>query len=659
MAKPTRVPIQTPTSDENELGQVQREADQELRRTRRTVRVASGLSLTVWLMLITWALLEPDLSGRVPIVFDALVATGAWATALLLVWYVSVTATRTLDRHMGRMRQLGEQLQVMATRDALTGVRNHAAFVDELRSELYGGTGASSHALALVDVDHLKAVNDTYGHQMGDAVLRSVAEALTRDGALVGRYGGDEFIAALRDTSREAAEEYRRAVLDDLARADLRDPETGAVVPVSASIGLAMYPEEAKTIHDLIALADSAMFSSRQRRGAGAGDVAAAGLLGGERAAEMVGEIVPLLTSHGDLSEKLRLVAYQLSVGAGYDGVNFALLTPEPGAPLAANTFARAPAELVDEWNRIQGADTGPHPMRLLLERARRPVVLDDPWNDENLLRAERDLLRAAELRSVLVAPMIWQDRVVGLLGVASKREAAFTPLDARFLATVAIQVTAIVQVTTLLDQIQSTSVRLAQARNETVMLLAASAEAHDSSTGNHLQGVRILSEALALELGYGEDDARQLGLAAVLHDIGKIRVPDSILARSGRLSSEEWELMKHHTTWGSEFLSGRPGLEQAAAIARSHHECWDGTGYPDGLSAEEIPEAAAIVAVADSFDAMTSDRPYRPRRSADDALQEIISHRGSQFCPRVVAALERLHRRQGLPLPLDGRHAA
>ena len=136
-----------------------------------------------------------------------------------------------------------------------------------------------------------------------------------------------------------------------------------------------------------------------------------------------------------------------------------------------------------------------------------------------------------------------------------------------------------------------------------------------------------------------------------MLHDIGKIRVPESVLASTGQLAGEEWELMQHHTTWGAQFLANRPSLDLAATIARSHHERCDGSGYPDGLSGEAIPEAATIVAVADSFDAMTHDRPYKAGRSIDQAVREITACSGTQFNPRVVAALERLYQRNALPL--------
>jgi HD-GYP domain-containing protein (c-di-GMP phosphodiesterase class II) len=107
---------------------------------------------------------------------------------------------------------------------------------------------------------------------------------------------------------------------------------------------------------------------------------------------------------------------------------------------------------------------------------------------------------------------------------------------------------------------------------------------------------------------------------------------------------------MQQHTIWGAEFLRATPGFELAAMVAISHHERWDGQGYPYGLIGDEIPEAAAIVAVADAFDAMTNDRPYRDGRPAASAVEEIEACAGRQFSPRVVAALVRLHAREGLP---------
>jgi len=538
-----------------------------------------------------------------------------------------------------------------ARRDPLTGVLNHAAIVDELRSLISDGRDGAPCAVAMIDVDDLKAINDTFGHQVGDAVLVAVADALLRDGALVGRYGGDEFVAVLPGADRDAAERYSEEVLSALAGAALRDPQSDASVPVAVSVGLATYPTEAGRIEELIDLADSGMYGAKRQRPLGSASMTISQPLGDERAAKMVGEIVPLLTSPGELSDKLRLVARRLSVAASYDAVSFELFAPQPKVPPELNTFGGLPDDLMEAWKREQRKPShARHPIRLLVKQGR-PIILDDPQHDPRLTRVERDLLRATGLRSAIVVPMLWQNDLIGSLSVASKREAAFGPRDAQFLMAVASQVTAIVRMAALVEELQSASVRLTEAQAETVMLLAAAAEAHDQTTGLHFQNVRAMTEALAGELGYSEKDAKELGLAAVLHDIGKIRIPDSLLANVGRLSEEEWELMKQHTAWGAEFLAEQRGFELAATIARSHHERWDGSGYLNDLSGEAIPEAATIVAVADAFDAMTSGRPYRATRSIAQALREIVECSSTQFSPRVVQALVRLRERNEPPL--------
>jgi diguanylate cyclase (GGDEF)-like protein/putative nucleotidyltransferase with HDIG domain len=554
------------------------------------------------------------------------------------------------DRNERERKRAEEALWEQARRDPLTGVLNHGAIVEELRNLLSGHHDSDSHAVAMVDVDGLKAVNDTYGHQVGDAVLKAVADALSRDGALVGRYGGDEFVVVLRGADRAAAERYRQEVLSLLPTAALHDPESGATVPVAVSLGLALYPTQAHEVEELVRLADDEMYAAKRQRPLRADHLKPSPHLSRGLAAEMAARLVPLLLAPGELKDKLQLLARSLAAGAGYDGVSVTLFSlPLRAAAVATPTLVREGEEPVKAWARELDGLTD-HPLRRLLERTRRPFILDDPQHDERLTEDERKLMRASGLRSALTVPITSEDEIIGALSVASKREAAFGLSHARFLTGVATGIASIVRTATLTEELKSTSGRLEEAHTGTVMLLAASAEAHDHTTGQHLQNVRAITEALAREIGYSKEEARELGLAGVLHDIGKVRVPDSLLNSTGTLADEEWELMKHHTTWGAEFLAGRPGFELAVTIARSHHERWDGGGYPDGLSGDAIPEAATIVAVADSFDAMTSDRPYRAARSVAAAVREIMACSGKQFSPRVVQALVRLHKRRMLP---------
>ena len=166
-------------------------------------------------------------------------------------------------------------------------------------------------------------------------------------------------------------------------------------------------------------------------------------------------------------------------------------------------------------------------------------------------------------------------------------------------------------------------------------------AESRDEDTGQHIKRISALSRALALTIGFPLDQADLIGHAAALHDIGKIGVPDRVLLKPGRLDPEEFELMKTHTTIGADVLRGSqsPLLQTAEAIARSHHERWDGRGYPQGLKGAEIPLAARICSICDVFDALMSKRVYKEAWRLDDALAELERCAGTQFDPDLTAA--------------------
>jgi diguanylate cyclase (GGDEF)-like protein len=548
---------------------------------------------------------------------------------------------QTLDANMGLRRELAQERR-RARYDALTKCLNHGAIIEELDTLVREGHGRS-FAVAVIDLDCLKAINDQYGHQTGDAALVLVADALRRAGAVVGRWGGDEFVAVLPGADREQAERYRDAVVNALQEEGLTGLGLPTKLPIVASVGLATFPDEARTTEELLNLADNAMYAERRRPGEGRTAVLR---FDSERVTKLISDIVPLLTSRGNREEKLQTVAQHLSVGAGYDAVNIEVA----GAYAASaadweRTVIKAPDQLLQAWIAAQKS-TDNHPLGALLNETRQPLFVEDIAKTELLTTAEREILMAVDLVCGLVVPMVWHDELVGMLSVASRTPQAFGPWDAHFLTAVATHVTAIVFTTELVDELGTATSYLAGAHEESVLLLAAAAEAYDDRTGSHLHRVRDVTEALARELGYSQQDARELGLASVLHDVGKIRVPPAVLTSPRGLSDEEWNDMRRHTLWGAGLLSGRRGFDLATLVARSHHERWDGAGYPDSLAGEAIPEAAAIVAVADSFDAMTSDRPYRDARPAEEAIAEINACAGTQFSPRVVAALNALYER-------------
>ena len=193
----------------------------------------------------------------------------------------------------------------------------------------------------------------------------------------------------------------------------------------------------------------------------------------------------------------------------------------------------------------------------------------------------------------------------------------------------------------------------LSRTRLQVVQRLGRAAEYRDNETGLHIIRMSQFSVALARSLGWDAAAQELLLNASPMHDIGKIGIPDHILLKPGKFEPEEWEIMKNHAAIGAEILSGDDSalLRLAEEIAQHHHEKWDGSGYPAGLKGQEIPQSARIVALADVFDALLSNRPYKKSWTVEEAVEFIRSQSGRHFDPEVVAHFE-----QCLPELLDIR---
>jgi len=192
----------------------------------------------------------------------------------------------------------------------------------------------------------------------------------------------------------------------------------------------------------------------------------------------------------------------------------------------------------------------------------------------------------------------------------------------------------------TVLD-LRASRAELERSYLDTLNRLTLAAAYKDDDTGDHILRMAFYSEGIAAALGMHADGLRGLRVAAPMHDVGKIGTPDAILLKPGRLTPEEFAVMKLHATIGEKILAASSSrvVRIAAAIAGTHHERWDGSGYPRGLSAEDIPLEGRIVAVADVFDALTSKRPYKPAFEFDTALAIMREGRGAQFDPRPLDA--------------------
>lgn len=262
---------------------------------------------------------------------------------------------------------------------------------------------------------------------------------------------------------------------------------------------------------------------------------------------------------------------------------------------------------------------------------------------------SEFKLYEGSHGRPGAAAPIRWDGQVRGVLTVVGKTDdEKLDETELELLARLA-DMGAVA-----LDQ-SDMHERLEIANTSGVEALTAAIDLHDSYTYEHSQCVMALSERVAQRLGFDEAALAEISLAARLHDVGKIGVPDAILMKEGPLDPQEWEIMKCAPRWGAEMIERFPRLSHVATIVRCLHEHWNGQGYPDGLKGEEIPLASRVVLACDAYDAMTRDRPWRRALEPWVAVRELRNGAGRQFDTAVVDALTAALREQRISTPFSG----
>lgn len=251
------------------------------------------------------------------------------------------------------------------------------------------------------------------------------------------------------------------------------------------------------------------------------------------------------------------------------------------------------------------------------------------------------------QIRSVLCAPMRTNDAILGVVYVDSQSAHEFNESELELLAAIGNQAGMAVHRARLIEDMERLSV-------DVVRCIAATIDAKDGYTHRHSERVAAFAVLLARQLGLSSRERHIVELSSLLHDVGKIGIPDAILKKPGKLSSEEYSEVCRHPAQGVAILSTIQNARIADLLPGilCHHERWDGTGYPEGLTGEAIPLLGRIVAVADVFDALTSQRSYRQAVSVADAIELVKSQSGDAFDPRIVAALVALHERGDLGVP-------
>jgi diguanylate cyclase (GGDEF)-like protein/putative nucleotidyltransferase with HDIG domain len=361
---------------------------------------------------------------------------------------------------LDNLRRL-QEIRYLADHDGVTGLLTHRAIHERLREEV-SRSQRHGHYLSvlMLDLDGFKLFNDTYGHPAGDQMIRQFANMIVsnlRGSDIVGRYGGDEFLVILPETDIDGA----RAAADKLRLCISQNGYTtldGSIVPISASVGLAVYPNDARQIEQLVATADANLYESKRRGGS--------------------------------------------------------------------------------------------------------PV--------------DRDVLSKDATQSL----------TFGLMG------GLVTAVDNK-----------------------------------------------DHYTRQHSEDVAAFAVMIAEAIGLSEQSIRSLRVAGILHDVGKIGVPDKILRKPGRLTDEEYSAIKQHAQLGEMIIQELPDIQEVVEAVGAHHERIDGQGYPRGLQDNQIPLLGRVLAVADAFSAMTTDRPYRKAMTPEEAFQRLREAAGTQLDPELVEA--------------------
>jgi len=271
---------------------------------------------------------------------------------------------------------------------------------------------------------------------------------------------------------------------------------------------------------------------------------------------------------------------------------------------------------------------------RAALERR---MVSSENLTDEGRSFTRADLLVKERFRSYYAAPLVAKGQVEGVLEVFHRGpfEATTDWLD--FLVALAGQAAIAVDNVTLFSDVQTANMELKAAYDNTLEGWVRALDLRDKETEGHTQRVTDLTVRLARALDVPEADLLHVYRGALLHDIGKMAIPDAVLLKPGPLTPQERQVIERHPGYAYEFLSSIPYLRPALDIPYCHHEKWDGTGYPRGLKGEQIPLVARIFAVADVWDALRSDRPYRKGWSDEQALQYIREQSGTHFDPKVA----------------------
>ncbi|HMP76204.1 MAG TPA: diguanylate cyclase [Kiritimatiellia bacterium] len=561
----------------------------------------------------------------------AAVADDAYSSRDASFLYHAANQLSTVLSALARMREL-------SVRDALTSLYNRRGLEEEFqRAWLMSRRYNWPIGAAVLDIDNFKILNDTHGHLVGDQILREfskLVQQVARESDIIGRYGGDEMVVILAQAGTADCIAFGERLLHAM-RQQVFCVDRGLALQLTTSIGVSSSvngPAD-MTSETLIAQADQALYMAKkqgrdrvcvyQAVAPGEKGVPSAPIAPESDPARMRGRVLvvddePMVGSL--LSRVLRKNAYEVQVETTAAGALNAI-QEKPGHFDVILTDLNLPEKSgLDLLDELRSIDEG------MIK-----IVITGHATVDNavvsLRRGAYDFIEKPVLPDALMAIV---DRALEYRRLKRENVRYQNHLE---------------------EMVREKSAALREALQQvkasydfTLEAMAALLDARERNTAHHSTRVRDLSVIMARELGLSVNEIDDISRGALLHDIGKMCIPDSILLKPGPLTADEREEMKKHPEVGYKLLSSSPHLERVAEIVRSHHERYDGAGYPRRIKGADICLGARIFAIIDSYDAMRSDRVYRKAISSEEAMLEIERNAGTQFDPALVDLFKRIH---------------
>jgi len=537
--------------------------------------------------------------------------------------------------HLTTVLMAFQKIREIAVRDNLTGLYNRHHLQEVLEStwnaaKRYG----FSAGILIFDIDHFKTVNDNYGHIAGDEVLKELARITTnvcRSSDIIARYGGDEIVIILPN-----ADYSDLSALADRLIKSVREHEfcrSTHKLKSTISVGGAFSRSDDGTMLDAAKVlnnADKALYLSKRN---GRDRCSIWNTDSTEKKPEnntktshpssrlqVAENITPKAIIIDDDTSVLEIMKLLLKMegceAEGFLNANDTLryVTENPGridiAFVDLNLNGESGLELIQQLHASDDAMvmiviTGDATLDNAVKSMRQGAYdfIQKPIQREQL---KMTFARALEYRRLRMENKEYQFHLEDMVRRKSRD---------------------------LTNALQRTRDSFAF----TLRALTTMLDAREQATGRHSQRVQNITELIAKKLGIHGKELEDMRQGALLHDIGKIGIPDKILLKQGSLTDEEWEIMRTHAQIGYDIIKTSPDLKEASEIVGKHHERWNGTGYPNGISGEAIPIGARIFALADTYDAMRANRPYRAGMTAEAAAAEIKRNSGTQFDPEIV----------------------